>query len=460
MTVPIKMRATGFHQALGLLSLCQLSLSFHTTSLFQRAEHGRRPSVPALQAVAPPRHVRWHPAQNSWELQTAVSKWQSPATGQNVELHAMVHFADQEYFQMFNEPAFNKGKIVLYEMLLDETTLKEEQGGYRHVTSPLRASLADQQIALNYNWKCQADVVDYQQPNWRHADMTRGEFQRAMQEQQMNANAAKPLWQQVSTASAASDVATALFIGPPTMSDKETRRKLLSNPLLPGSNIVQALRLILWIVPTPELSILLLDWASTTSAREVWRASWSPIVRFLLQALSAARLDVIQRLAFGQILLTGSRPSAINHNDAAQSLLILGRNQQALKVFDQTLQENTTDTIALLYGSSHCPDLSQSLLQRGFLPKATDWRTAWTVELEEPAAPVWLTPATWLVPVTLYLAVSGADWLASWNAVIGAPSQDLGEVALVAGAYFVRHVIMYLGISKVVLDWQRPGTVE
>lgn len=421
----------------------------------------------ASTTTLPARHVRWHsPAENTYNLQTAVTTWQNPSTGQKVELHAMVHFGDKEYYQEYNKNNDNddalqdrNNRIVLYELLLDDTILLTSSDGFRRVAQPLGASLADQQTAARYNWACQVDVLDYQQPHWRHADWTRGEFQQALQKGRGNKAAAsvEPLWQQVSSPSAATEVATALFVGPPTMSDKDSRRKLFSNLFLPGSSLASALRLALWMtVPAPELSILLLDWSSTTSSRNVWQASWSPIVRFLLQALQQARLDVIQRLAFGQVLLTGSRPTTTTSSPdgVAQSLLIQGRNQQALKVLDQTLAQDKDADVALLYGSSHCPDLSQGLRQRGFVFQSTNWRTAWSVELNnnnnDSPAPLWLIPAT------LYLAASGADWLASWQAV-GSAGDDPSQILLLAGAYGVRHVLLYLGISKVVLDWQRPG---
>lgn len=441
-------------------------------------------------AVLPARHVRWYPAptekefstDNAWALQTAVTTWKHPTTGHTVELHAMVHFGEESYYQVYNDPAFSDNRTVLYELLVDEnilTTSEDDDRSYcRRVAEPLGASVTDQQTAARYGWKCQVNVLDYQQPTWRHADWTRQEFQRAMQQQQQSKtdiDVDRPVWQHEATSpSAAAEAATALLVGPPTMMvNQDSRRRLFSNLFLPGSTLAQALRLALWMtVPAPECSVLLLDWASTTttttsrrSSNNSWQASWSPIVRFLLQAVWSARLDVVQRLAFGQVLLTGSRPTQPRRDGdgvVAQSLLIRGRNQRALHVLDQTLQEHDNDpqTVSLLYGSSHCADLSQSLRQRGFVPQSTSWRTAWSVQLDDTpsAAAPW-----WLVPATLYLAASGADWLATWHAIVvesGSSQEDPGQVALLAAAYGVRHVLLYLGLSKVVLDWQPTGGVE
>ena len=475
-------------------------------------------STTTVSSVVPSRFVRWHPSVsgNEWNLQTAVTTFQHPVTQQRVELHAMVHFADPSYYQVYNkqqEQEEQEAQIVLYELLLDESMLTvENPNGFRRVApgQALSASVADRQTAARYQWACQVDVLDYQQPHWRHADWTRQEFQHALSSRQgksgsrgsinsynNNNNNHMAAWQQVSSPSAATEAATALFVGPPTMMmDKSSRRRLFSNLFLPGSTLAQVLRLALWMtVPAPELSILLLDWSSTTSSSDTsrrsrsnssyyrqWQASWSPIVRFLLQAAWSARLDIIQRLAFGQVLLTGSRPSlSYDENDTAsvaQSLLIQGRNQQALKVFDETLalenetsvtttsnQQKKRKTIALLYGSSHCPDLSRALRQRGFVPQSTTWRTAWSVALDTNAG--WTSSSSsssssigtaplWLVPATLYLAASGADWFASWQAILTANDNSVADMALLAAAYGIRHVLLYLGISKVVLDWQRP----
>ena len=414
-------------------------------------------------ATIPSRHIRWYSdSENTWALQTAVTTWKRPTNDQKVELHAMVHFGDESYYQAYNDPEFSKDRTVIYELLLDDSMLTTE-GNHRRVANPLGASLVDRNTAARYGWSCQVDVLDYQRPQWRHADWTRGEFLQALYEkQQKHADLGLPAWRQVhASPSAAAEAATAWLVGPPTMSDRDSRRRLFSNLFLPGSNFAQVLRLTLWMtVPAPELSILLLDWSSTTSSRNVWQASWSPVLRFVLQAITSARLDIIQRLAFGQVLITGSRPSGAQQNNVGQYLLIQGRNQQALTVLDQTLQENDKNDVAILYGSSHCPDLSQSLRQRGFVPQSTAWRTAWSVQLDgyhnnEAISSV----PFWMLPAALYLVASGTDWLASWQAV-GNASDDPGQMALLAAAYGVRHVLLYLGISKVVLDWQRPGGVE
>jgi hypothetical protein len=379
----------------------------------------------------------------------------------------MVHFGDASYYQSLDDNRNDKEprpvpRKVLYELLLDEAFLETDPTtGQRRLGKTLvGASAADQRTASRYNWACQVDVMPYQREGWIHADWTRQEFTRAWREQtgqdELETPRGEALWQWAMPGpSAATEVATALLVGPPTLAD-DSRRRLFSNLFLPGSSLAQGLRLALWLtIPAPELSILLLDWSSTTATTprrnggNLLQASWSPVVQTVLQATLAGRLDVIRRLAFGQVLLTGSRP--VKSESLAQSLLIQGRNRKALAVLDEELAAHPGEatTFALVYGSSHCPDLAQGLRARGFSPICTTWRTAWTAAL--PSTSPSSLPL-WLLPVILYLAVSGWDWLASWEAAIQA--EGPADLTFLATTYWVRHLLLYLGLSKFVLDWQ------
>lgn len=379
----------------------------------------------------------------------------------------MVHFGDASYYQGVDDDDKEPRK-VLYELLLDEACLETDPTtGQRRLGKTLvGSSAADQRTAALYDWACQVDVLPYRREGWIHADWTRQEFTQAFrahtgQDERNTPREGAPLWQwTISGPGAATEAATALLVGPPTLAE-DSRRRLFSNLFLPGSSLTKVLRLALWLtIPAPELSILLLDWSSTTATTprrnggNLLQASWSPVLQTLLQATLAGRLDVIRRLAFGQVLLTGSRP--LQSASLAQSLLIQGRNAKALSVLDQDLAADPaeTTTFALVYGSSHCPDLAQGLRARGFSPITTTWRTAWTAALPSNTLSSRPSPPLWLLPVVLYVAVSGWDWLASWEAARQA--EGAADLALLATSYGVRHLFLYVGLSKLVLDWQTP----
>ena len=61
------------------------------------------------------------------------------------------------------------------------------------------------------------------------------------------------------------------------------------------------------------------------------------------------------------------------------------------------------------------------------------------------------------VLVTLYLTVSAGDWISTWQSLIQADSAL--DVSLDAFLYLIRHVLLYVGLSKLVLlDWQTSST--
>jgi hypothetical protein len=103
---------------------------------------------------------------------------------ETIELHAQLHFGEHQYFDAYNARSFNVARdAVLYELLLDEDLLETETDtgedddsrsgvGVRRLlpnrdgSSPVTASPTDQQMALQYGWSCQVNVMDYSQPNW------------------------------------------------------------------------------------------------------------------------------------------------------------------------------------------------------------------------------------------------------------------------------------------------------
>lgn len=122
-----------------------------------------------------------------------------------------------------------------------------------------------------------------------------------------------------------------------------------------------------------------------------------------------------------------------------------------MDVLQKTLQNSYDKTsTALLYGSSHCPDLHAKLIANGFKPTKTTWRTAWSVQENENDS----TVPSLLAVTGVYLSIGGLDWVG----MMGDVSQEwLGgeylDAAVLAGAYLIRHVLLYLGLSKFLVDW-------
>jgi hypothetical protein len=186
-----------------------------------------------------------------------------------------------------------------------------------------------------------------------------------------------------------------------------------------------------------------------------------------------------------------------NNNNQDWSLLVTQRNDRALQVLDQTLDSLLPDqraqTIALLYGCSHCPDLHQGILQRGFTPVQREWRTAWSVPFGSSERPKTTTTvaaesdsssettttlsgtekvatdtsfggsegavtrlqvASLWVALPVYLVIGGVDWIATLDDVAQSISKTDSLSAVVDTLfYLLRHVLLYVGLSKFVLDW-------
>jgi hypothetical protein len=417
-------------------------------------------------------------------MQTAVTTFQRRTENgslQNVELHAQLHYGDASYFDHYNSRQFNADKTaVLYELLVDEHLLDFRQGTRRLLPivgkSPVSASPIDQATALQYGWSCQVDGINYSLPGWIHADLTRQEFLHRLRQQQEKGAVRErnvPLWQLASPSTsplplpgAAAEAATALLVGPPVFGPSATsNRRLFTNLFLPGDSLVSALRAALWwTVPSPEISVLLLDWSSLLMSdfsgkkRDVGGGLFAPVTGPLVQALTSGRFDLIRQLTFGQAVVAGAAAQQVREKNN-DDLLVTQRNDHALQVLKEQLGKKQQN-VALLYGCNHCPDLHVKLQAEGFAPLKTEWRTAWSVALSNQGAATDQTTRTALVSLfvllPLYFVVGGMDWISTLRDVAeAADTTDFVTAAADASLYLVRHVLLYVGLSRFLIDWEK-----
>lgn len=449
-------------------------------------------------------YIRWgtrsstETSSDIWELQTAVTTFEriNPDTKkpEKVELHAQVHYGDRDYFDYYNTPEFTQQQDeVLYELLVNDDllALSEDKSG-RILTQPLQASINDASLANNYGWQCQVNVMDYTQPNWKHADFTRQEL---LQQQNIAGvgDSDRPLWEQVSSSGNAfwQPAVSALMVGPPSLfrtglASMTTKRKLFTNLFLPGNQLTGWLRATLWMtVPAPEISVLLLDWSSLFLSKNS-QAKFSPVTLPILQAVMTLKLTQLRQLIFGQVLVSGNSGASTTTTPQQQNqdwdLLVTQRNDHALNVLKSSLQSPSSkkQRMALLYGCSHCPDLHSKLVRdMGFSARKTEWRTAWSVSVPktfkgEPTGSgaasgeslmadmaTYLPPTAWaamLVLFPLYLGVGAVDWIDTIHSS-AVSLLDHNDAVAFGGdwmLYILRHVLLYVGVSKFALEWQDP----
>lgn len=483
------------------------------------------PSAAILWKFSYPKYLRWKkvdPDNNlptRVELQTAITTFQKGPNDAIVELHAQIHVADSNYFSYYNDRITfgNRYDAVLYELLLDQDFIENED----HTTgdhlrrrlkqsSTIQAANSDRALAKSYGWTCQADAIDYHQSRWYHADWTRQQFLNHLDrdtKKTMCTADIPPFWKLarrqknapliLGPTTPAMEAATALLVGPPILLEqrKKPRKRLFTNLFLPGDLLATGLRVILWgTVPSPELSILLLDWSSTWWEADETKPSTktnssnmnsrlSPIISSLLTALSQGRIGDLRKLVFGQVLVAGhnaytaSTTTVMGSESGAavpfsdDSILIGKRNDHALQILENIMSHSAKQRVALLYGCNHCPDLHFKLLRTGYKPVQTQWRTVWSVS--DPNTATTISPVSsgsthsstnnynihpsFCLLVPLYLVVGGADWIATWQDMARAGSEHWVTWTSSALFYLLRHVILYVGISKLVLDFGEPS---
>lgn len=497
-----------------------------------------RPVSPAGGASALP-YVRIQRRGRHYDVQTAVTTFQklgdfneeNLTKTTTVDLHAQIHFGDASYFEHFNDNTFDsRYDKVLYELIVEDKFLKQSSAGTPSLKqlipmpgcelNPIAPTQADRNTASQYGLQCQVDAIRYCREGWIHADLTREEFlgwlergggQKEKQTQQLSNDerGERPLWALASTAATypGSELVTSLLRPlTATSASAALTRRLFTHLFLPGDALAGWIRAALWLgVPSPELSVLLVDWSSLSYLTQRGRRrgsgeDWSgvgpisPIAAPVFLSLLTGNWGTARRLVFGQVLAGGQ-----NSDDSSKGgILIDRRNERAVDVLRDSLASlddgQARKRVALLYGAGHCRDLHQRLVrEEGMAPVRTEWRTAFRA-----SAPRWgdfvdvddwrattgdiasrLPPAiadegvvqsvsvstlesaaVGLVILPLYLLIGGIDWVST----VGDLGNALDRGAFLDGfadlfLYLVRHVALYVGISKFVVDWGGSGGV-
>lgn len=456
-----------------------------------------------------------------------------------MDLHAQIHFGDASYFGYFNDDAAFSSRYdrILYELVVEEKFLarSETAPSLRRLIpmdgsslNPIAPTRSDRSTASQYGLQCQVDGIRYCKEGWVHADLTREEFlgllergERQKEQSQLFNNGGeggeRPLWALASTAATypGSELVTSLLRPLTATSNSASAaltRRLFTHLFLPGDALSGWIRAALWLgVPSPELSIMLVDWSSLSYVGRRRRggaeggggesniAPISPIAAPVLLSLLTGNWGTARRLVFGQVLADGQSSA----DGSRGGVLIDRRNERAVDVLREWLSSsedggeedatcNGRRRVALLYGAGHCRDLHRRLVRdEGMTPVRTEWRTAFrataprwgdfgvdvddwrerTSDLARSALPSSIADdgvgvargvsdstlesvAVGLVVLPLYLLVGGFDWVSTLadlgNAVDGGVCLD-GTAAVLL--YLVRHVALYVGISKFVVDW-------
>lgn len=468
---------------------------------------GRPQRVP--KRASPSRHIRLRPRslrgdRRKFDIQTAITtytKMLPDGSEAKVDLHAQIHVGERSYYDYYSDPEFEREyDRVHYELVVGDDLLASGDGKKRVLRpaadggNPLAASPSDVGMARGYGLACQVDSINYARDGWVHADYSREEFVQLAAERRGNegqkANDAstdsRPIWALASAASASAlplPGALAEFISalqrplsPSVPLSSPVVRRLFSNLFLPGDALAAFIRSVLWVaVPSPEAFVMLLDWSSL-SPRPT--GGISPTALPVLECLLSGNVPEARKLVFGQMVVSGQSLAENSAGDDASDLLLNKRNDKAMEVLCHSIEVDGCRRNALLFGGTHCRGLDERLKSMGFTPKKTEWRTAWSVEAPKfglgfgdgiisvsggssrSAASAFAgttTPdglAVAFLAVPLYLAIGGWDWVGTLSDVgRSLEGRQILDAGLEVALYLVRHVALYLGLSKFVVEW-------
>jgi hypothetical protein len=197
-----------------------------------------------------------------------------------------------------------------------------------------------------------------------------------------------------------------------------------------------------------------------------------------MESLMSGNIVEARRLIFAQMLVSGQTAGGRDMNVVGKrNSLAVEKVERFLNVVEkESDQRRDTSRCALLYGAMHCQDLQSRFERMGYCVSNVEWRTAWSVSVPTIGSLIGTSAGerrvgnlSWgnfaidsdpkdivigLVIVPIYLLIGGLDWIETIQGI--AQSFDGGnylDIILICGFYLLRHISMYLGLSKFVVEW-------
>jgi hypothetical protein len=100
---------------------------------------------------------------------------------------------------------------------------------------------------------------------------------------------------------------------------------------------------------------------------------------------------------------------------------------------------------------------SKVLTHLGMTRSSPTWQTAWSMR-EGPSTSRGLVSVLCIAAPLLYLAIGGWDWSDTFSTVavdVSTAADPWAEIVQGIGAYVLRHVLMYYGLTRWVVQWDR-----
>jgi hypothetical protein len=338
--------------------------------------------IPALQLDIHPTNI---------QLKTTVYPFQKSNT--TVDLYAMLHVADAAYFDDI-AARMQQYDTVLYELI----TSTDNVDAHNTLTKAIRMPATAEALATRLRLDAQVRLYNTFAVNssrWRVADLDAATV------------AAMETRRRGETLSA--------FRAFQRRGRAGDDQRLLPSFFLPDAPLVATLRAAAWLLPSPELPCLLLDWSRWRSPTRA--GGLPPTLTPLLGYLLALDYPGAAKLAFAQQLVAGL-PDAGAWGGGALSdveVRVKARNAACVDVLRTVLEESVTPDakVAILYGAYHVDDLRDRLAEAGYVASRVEnarQLTAWTMPLPRPVLPPAAAPVATVVAGAAYLFFGALDW--------------------------------------------------
>ncbi|KAA8498047.1 hypothetical protein FVE85_5632 [Porphyridium purpureum] len=330
-------------------------------------------------------------------------------TTQHLSLFSLVHVAEPIYYRLIRQEIEHSDRVYC-ELIARTRSIRFKSETLRLSTEPLFPTLQARQLAAQYGLVCQLDELDPYALGFFVADMTHEELAASL----------GASWQQ----------------------EFRDRSRLMEaiqacwRPRWEPSPSVwsRGARALLWLLPGPELPLILFDWI-------LQGGQPAPILTALLDAFTRFDLLAVRRLVFAQLLVSEQKRAGLRKD-------LLVRNTRAIRVVSA---DQSSERVALLYGAMHMPDLVQRLVsEEGFRVVECSWDSVWSVMSRSELN---LGTARFLAfAVPAYLSLDALDWaeLVQWIA-----SGNVEEASIFTALYLLRHAVLYIFIANWALDWSK-----
>jgi hypothetical protein len=376
-----------------------------------------------------------------------------------IDLVSTLHVGDASYYEAIEEN-MRKYDAVLYELITnnDNTAVDSEMPYRRRLVNDIYSYKAEV-LAKEYNLATQLSI-NFRQSNCYIADLD-SETVNRLQSNRKN-------------------LILEDFRGF-KLGGRSYSQPFLKSFFIDDSSFITFLRLFSWLLPCPELSFLVLDWARTSFPDSAGGVPFASVLIPISQNLLARNFNEVKRIAFAQQLMTGLADSGSFGGEAMSDVDVLvgERNNECIRVLklfvDDAIKStsNSDYRIAILYGAYHIKDLQRKLSNMGCkaVGQTNQELTVWNMPY--PTSNVSnekVKLITEVVPIgffaTVYLALGAIDW---WvlikifssgfdyvnnydNNLVVAISFMVGYTAL----YVQRHLVVFRYLSSSAISWDKP----